>query len=181
MSQISVSKVVTAMLFFLSSSGGCWAATPDKPPVIFYNKLTQTETLTGDEHSHDTVFDPVKTMWWLSAAIVKGVAHNPIIIFDIDMPTWLFLDRATDINGVALDVHRFSRDVSEQSGDVTERIGIEFSVDYAKAHMTSGLNIKIVGSQGSHVVVVQPEAMSAFFAVYAKKTGFKFGDKPAGR
>ena len=162
------------MLLLTGAETACIAGKTDKPPAIEIDQYTKTETLTGDGHTHNALFDPIKTTWWFSGTITRGVPMNPTLIFYVDMPEWAFFDSAFDSDGTKIEVHQIRRSLSILEGDITEVVAAELPVEYVKAHMLSGLNLKFVGSQGSYIVVVPPEPMRAFFTVYGKESGIDF-------
>jgi S1-C subfamily serine protease len=159
--------VILAGLAYCLAIPTAAAAKDDRAPTVHYDPYTKTTNISGWQHDHNALLDLNKTSWWLDAAVVDGVPHNPGLIFEADMPNWAFLDAAADINGSPLRVVVLNRNLSNMlSGDVNEQVLVELPVEYARAARQTGLNIKLMGKNNSFVVQMTPQAVSVFMDTY---------------
>jgi hypothetical protein len=165
--------IATAALALLSIPAH--ADTPDPAPTLSTDATTRATVVTGPHHLHKVALNLNVTDWWLSGAVVDGVAGDPQLIVDAHMVTWALLEKATDATGASLKVTPLEREPSPTfPKKVLERVAITLPRALAEKARRDGLTVAVSGTKvvagatRSFPITVPAQAMAAFLDGYDK-------------
>ena len=132
---------------------------------VDYDPYAKVFTITGMKMSSLNL--GTITYYRLRGGFEKTGANEffQLYVYHWSQSDWKFLHSASDVSGQAFYLRQLDRQV-DSSANVIEEVAVDLPRGYLERHLSSGLNMRILGQRGSIIVTLPPDYIKGFLEKY---------------